>query len=379
VDVASGQPIHLGYLLVVAGPDAALGVDSWRGAELAVLARPGIRGHAIELSGEDGGCSAEGGLVAANELARDPSLVGVVGPSCSSEAREAIPALCRTGIALVSPSTTAPDLTGPQRPAEYWCFLRTAHSDAAQGLAAARFARKSLGLTRAATIDDGSNYSQQLLQVFAREFEALGGTITGREQVAPQEPDVRPALTALARTEPQLLYYPVFISAGLPLTREARGVDGLGQVALMGSDGLFSPDFLAAAGEAARGFYWTSPDLPAFGPAYEELVARYQAQYGEPPIGPYHAHAYDAANLILDAVERVAVEGPDGSLHIPRRALVEALYATQDFPGITGRLACSAGGDCAPAKIAVYEAVDVDPGHWDPGQGEGHNPLRIWP
>jgi branched-chain amino acid transport system substrate-binding protein len=379
VTLAAGQPIHLGYLLLVSGPDAALGIDSWRGVELAVGERREVRGHPLELSGQDGGCNAELGLLAANELARDPTLVAVVGTSCSAEAREAIPVLCRAAIPLVSPSNTAVDLTGPERPPEYWCYLRTVHSDAAQGTAAARFARQALGLSRAATIHDGSSYSRQLQEVFAVEFEALGGTITGRDEVAGREPNVRPVLLALARTEPQLLYYPVFLDAGAHLTREARGIEALGPVALMGSDGLFSPDFLQATGEAARGFLWTSPDLAAFGPAYERLVARYREQYGELPIGPYHAHAYDAANLILDAIERAAVDGPGGSLYIPRRELVEALYATRDHPGVTGRLTCSPTGDCAESRIAVYEAVDVDPGHWDPGQGPGHNPAKIWP
>lgn len=379
VELAAGQPILLGYLLVVAGPDAALGIDTWRGLELALAERREIRGHPVELRGEDGGCTAEGGLVAANELARDPNLVAVVGTSCSNEAREAIPVLCRAGIPLVSPSNTAVELTAPDRPADYWCYLRTAYNDAAQGVAAAHFAREALGLSRAATIHDGSSYSLQLQEVFAREFELLGGTVTAREAVTPREPAARQVLAALARTEPQVLYYPVFVESGAPLTQEARRVEGLRQVALLGSDGLFSPDFLQAAGEAARGFYWTSPDLAAFDAGYQALAERYEQQYREMPIGPYHAHAYDAANLILSAIERVAVEGPGGSLLIPRRALVEAMFATRDFPGITGRLTCSPTGDCADPKIAVYEGVDVNPARWDPGQGAGHNPVKIWP
>ncbi|MDD3828035.1 MAG: ABC transporter substrate-binding protein [Anaerolineae bacterium] len=379
VELAAGQPILLGYLLVVAGPDAALGIDTWRGLELALAERREIRGHPVELRGEDGGCTAEGGLVAANELARDPNLVAVVGTSCSNEAREAIPVLCRAGIPLVSPSNTAIELTAPDRPADYWCYLRTAYNDAAQGVAAAHFAREALGLSRAATIHDGSSYSLQLQEVFAREFELLGGTVTAREAVTPREPAARQVLATLARTEPQVLYYPVFVESGAPLTQEARRMEGLRQVALLGSDGLFSPDFLQAAGEAARGFYWTSPDLAAFDAGYQALAERYEQQYREMPIGPYHAHAYDAANLILSAIERVAVEGPGGSLLIPRRALVEALFATRDFPGITGRLTCSPTGDCADPKIAVYEGVDVNPARWDPGQGAGHNPVKIWP
>jgi branched-chain amino acid transport system substrate-binding protein len=99
-----------------------------------------------------------------------------------------------------------------------------------------------------------------------------------------------------------------------------------------------------------------------FLPKYKELSGQ------ENPISIFHAHAYDAMNMVIAAIEKVAVQDADGTLHIPRQAMRDAMYATKDFPGLTGNLTCTPTGDCADPKIAVYE--------YHAGQ---YPPERIWP
>ena len=80
-----GDPIHIAYMLVVAGSEASLGEDSKRGIELAIDDMGGkLLGRPIKLSGTDSGCNAEGGTAAATKLASDPTIVAVIGSSCSS-------------------------------------------------------------------------------------------------------------------------------------------------------------------------------------------------------------------------------------------------------------------------------------------------------
>src|SRR5205823_5272220 len=69
VKVAKGQSVTIAYWLVVAGPDASLGVDSRRGIEIAIDDKKAIMGFPIKLIGEDSGCNAEGGVTAATKLA----------------------------------------------------------------------------------------------------------------------------------------------------------------------------------------------------------------------------------------------------------------------------------------------------------------------
>jgi branched-chain amino acid transport system substrate-binding protein len=377
VRVPRGQPITIAYWLVVAGPDASLGIDSRRGIEIAIDDKKTVAGFRVRLIGEDSGCNAEGGVTAATKLAANRSIVAAIGSSCSSEAVPGAPILWKAGIVTVSPSNTAPRLTAPNRGPDYDGYLRTAHNDLVQGRVAAEFARRQLRVTRAATIHDGSPYAEGLANAFADNFKKLGGTITSQEAIAPTDTDMRPVLTKIAAGRPELIYYPIFIAAGGFVTRQAKEVAGLSNVKLMSADGTFSPDFRKAAGDAVVGVYNTSPDLSpeALGPAYAQFVAKHQKKYGEKPISAFHPHAYDAAMMIFAAIEKVAKKDSAGNLYIGRKALRDALFATRNFKGLTGTLTCNAYGDCADPKIAVYQHLSADPAKWNAGT----DPKKLYP
>ncbi len=362
LEVAEGDPITLAYALVVTGADESLGVDSQRGIELALADRGEVLGHSVELIGEDTGCTPEGGQAAASRIAANDQIVAVVGTSCSSEARVLVPVVTDAGMTVISSSNTAPDLTDPATRSEG--YFRTAHNDLIQGAVAAQFAMEELGVTRVATMHDGSLYAEQLANVFAEEVEAMGGEVVAREAVSPTDTDMRPVLTRIAAQMPELVYYPIFTSAGGFTTRQAREVSGLEEAYLMGADGLFSADFIQAAGEGVVGMYLSSPDFSAFAGGYPDFLDKYQTAYGEPPIAAFHAHAYDATMMILDAIEAVAVEGEDGTLYIPRQGLRDAVASTSGYQGLTGNLTCNENGDCADPKIAVYEVISTDVSGW---------------
>jgi branched-chain amino acid transport system substrate-binding protein len=378
VRIAKGQPLTIAYWLVVAGPDASLGIDVRRGIEIAIDDRGGrLLDSPIRLIGEDSACNAEGGVTAATKLAANRALVAAIGSSCSSEAVPGAPILWKAGIVTVSPSNTAPRLTAPDRGPTYDGYLRTAHNDKVQGRVAAEFASTVLKVKRAATIHDGSPYAEGLAGVFVETFRKLGGTITSQEAIGPTDTDMRPVLTKIAAGTPELVYYPIFISAGGHVTRQAKEVPGLAKVRLMSADGAFSPDFLRAAGDAAVNMYHSSPDLSpeALGPRYKEFLDKHQKKYGEKPVSVFHAHGYDAAMMIFAAIEKVAKKDDAGNTYIGRKALRDALFATKDFKGLTGTLTCDRFGDCADPKIAVYQVESADVAKWDPGK----NPRKVYP
>lgn len=370
VTVAPGDPVHIAYAMVIAGPDATLGIDSRNGAELAIDDKGGtILGHPIKFDGEDDGCSAEGGQAAGTKLAADPTIVAVIGTSCSSALRVAMPLLSKAGFTVISASNTAVDLTLPGGENNHPGYLRTAHSDAFQGSAAAKFAFEYLKVTKAATIHDGSIYAEQLQQVFADEFKKLGGTITAQTAVTPDQTDMTSVLTDLATGGPELIYHPIFIQAGSQIIRQARQTAGLENTYLMGADGMFSPDVVEGAGDAVEGVFVSSPDFTAFGEKYNnDFLPKYKAKFGSDPLSIFHAHAYDAINIVFAAIEKVAVQDADGTLHIPRQALRDAMYATTNFPGLTGTLTCSQYGDCGAPVIAAYQ--------YHAGQ---YPPEKVWP
>jgi len=354
VTIAPTDPIHIAYLLVVAGPNAALGTDSRNGVQIAIDDAGGkILGHTVKFDGEDGACSADGGQAAGTKLASDPTIVAVIGTSCSSEARAAEPLLSAAGFVTISPSNTAPDLTDPTSPNHYAGYFRTAHNDKIQGAAAADFAFNFLHVTKAATIHDGSLYADKLQGVFADSFKQLGGTITLQTSVTVGQTDMSSVLASLASGSPELIYFPIFMPEGAFLIKQARTTPGLENTKLMVADGLYSPDVMNAAGTDVEGVYVSSPLVQ--GAAYDAFVAKYKAKFGTLPINIFHAHAYDGFNIVMAAIQKVAVQDADGTLHIPRQALRDAVAATKDFKGLTGVLTCTASGDCANPIIGVYQ------------------------
>ena len=359
VTIAEGEPILLGTALVVTGANEALGLDSLYGVQVAAERRPEVAGHAVEFNDQDDGCSAEGGQAAARALVSDPQIVAVIGTSCSSAGVPASEILSDEGVVLISPSNTAPSLTAPDTHEPF--YLRTAHNDTIQGEAMARFACEELGVTTAATVHDGSPYAQQLQQVFADQFvELCDGTITAQEAINVGDTDFRPLLTSIAADSPEFLYYPIFVAEGGLMTSQAAETAGLEDTLLAGSDGIFTPDFLDAAGGAAEDMYLSGPDLEYEGGLYaDEFLPAYSEISGEAaPISVFHAHAFDATNMIFDAIEAVGVEGEDGSLTIDRQALRDELFATSGYEGITGTLTCNETGDCADAQISVSQVQD---------------------
>ena len=380
VTIGADEPVHIAYWGVLSGADGTLGEDSKRGVEIAIDDMGGkFHDHDILLTTEDALCTPEGGATAASKLAADTSIVALVGSSCSDETVGGIAALTNAGLTTISPSNTRPALSDPNRGPDYAGYARTAHSDAFQGKAVAEFAYNVLGARKAATIHDGSAYAEALQQVFADNFAALGGEIVAQEAVAKDATDMRPVLTSIAAGAPEFLYYPVFVAAGGYITAQVREIAGLEDVKLAGSDGIFTPDFVEASGENVQGMYLSSPDFSAFASGYAAFVEKHNTKYGGAPLSIFHAHAYDATNIIFAALEKVAVIGEDGTINVPRKALRDAIFATKDFQGITGTLSCSASGDCGAPVIAVYEVVNSDPASWNPQDAANPNPKKIYP
>ena len=365
VTVAPGDPILIASALVISGPNTELGLDSQYGVQLALEFRGEVLGHPVQLQPEDDGCSAEGGQTSAQKIVSNPQIVAMVGTSCSGAGVPAAKIISDAGFAMVSPSNTSPALTEPsQHQAGY---LRTAHNDTVQGSAMADFAYNVLGVRKAAAIHDGDPYTEGLASVFADAFRALGGEIVAFEAEAADATNVEPLLTSIAAAGPEFVYLPVFIPLGSLIVNTASDVEGMSGVMLAGADGVQSPSFLANTVGTSEGMYVSGPDLSFSNTFYEEtFLPAYRENYGTDPTAPFHAHAFDATNMILDAIEKVAQQGADGTLLIGRQALRDALFATSGLQGITGTITCDQYGDCADPQISVNQ---VQNGAFE----------RIWP
>ncbi|MEX0667015.1 MAG: branched-chain amino acid ABC transporter substrate-binding protein, partial [Acidimicrobiia bacterium] len=358
IEVGAGEPIKIASLQAISGDNASLGTDQVRATEIAITDKGEIAGHPIELAfNEDDMCNSEGGQTGATRIIADPQVVAVIGTSCSGAGVPASNVITSANRVLISGSNTSPvltsDLAGTEGPEYHQGYFRTAHNDAIQGAAAAKFVFEELGLTQVATINDGDPYTQGLTSAFEGPFEELGGTIVLSTAVTADQTDMRPVLTEVAAAGAELVFFPIFQPAGDFIAEQALEIAGLEETVLMGADGLLSDTYVTLP--QTEGMYFSGPTTPTT-PEYDAFVTKYEEAYGEAPIQAFHAHAYDATNMVFTAIETVAQVDGD-TLVIDLQALRDEL-GSMTYNGLTGTLSCDEFGDCASPSINILRNTE---------------------
>lgn len=322
---------------------APLGIDIERGARLAIADQPTIeidgRSLPVRLEVLDDACAPNVGQAVASRFVADEHVVAVVGPMCSSGCRAAAPIFDAAGFTTISPSCTNADLTT----SGFRSFNRTVVSDAVQGMRAAEYIYSTLGLTRIATLHDGSPYAEGLVRVVAGHFESLGGQVVARDAISAGDVDFRALLEDISQDAPELIYFAGFAPEGARLA-EQRTDAGLDDVMFMGGDGLRTQDFIELAGSAAENVY-VSVSVPSTSALLTDLIGRYVLAFGEEPPGPYHANAYDAVRIILSAVEAVGGIDENGYLIVERAQLGAYVRTLRDYEGLSGLLGANGSGE----------------------------------
>ncbi len=366
VEVGPGEEIQIRSLNSISGDVAFLGIPNQRGAELAIGDYGPVAGRSVSLgTALDDLCSPEGGQATAKAIVADPSVVGVIGTTCSAAAVAASPLISDAGMVMIAPSNTSPaltsDLEGNPGTAYQPGYYRISHNDLFQGRAVALFVRNELGFARTAAIHDGDPYTQGLVQAFKDAYEDLGGEVTGFSAVNKGDTDMIAVLTEVAEGSPQALFFPIFMPEGGFIVQQVGSVPALEDVTLIVSAALLVDNFMELP--ESEGVYISGPDLrfgsnasSITGRTADGLLAAYVETYGEKPSAGYWGHAYDATTMLLRAIDRVAVD-VEGTVYIDRQALRDELTGSS-FDGIVGPIACDEFGDCGSQRITVIHHTD---------------------
>jgi len=349
------EPIKIGFFMSMTGRDASFGEASLRGATLAVEqlnAGGGVLVRHVELVVEDNRSLAGESATAAKKLISRDHVVALVGECSSARTLEAAAVAQASRIPLVTPASTSPKVTQVGDEIFRVCFI-----DSFQGAVIATFARRHLGLARAALlVDSTAPYSVGLAEYFSKTFVALGGEIVATQYYTGPDTDFRAQLTAIRAAKPDALFLPgYYVAAGL-VAKQARELE-LGAT-LLGGDGFEAPQLLEIGGDALEGAYYaTHFAVENTDQASVSFVAAFRARYGSAPNG-LSALTFDAVNLVADAIRRAGTTNP-GALRL-------ALSETRGFPGVTGLMSINAQRDAdkdaaiitvRDGKLAFVEAV----------------------
>ena len=279
----------------------------------------------------------------ANGIAADTRIVGVVGPTFSGETAAMMPTFEDAGLPVITGSATNPTLSQ-----QGWkTFHRIVGNDATQGPAAAVYITSELGSKRVAVIDDTSLYGKSIGDLTATSLVKLGATVALRTTIDPESVDYSAAVSALIGADADAIYFGGFSAPGARLVRQIR--DAGITAPFIGGDGINSGDFVTGSGGAAVGARFTCPCINATRPIGKAQIAFSKAftdVYGVAP-GYFAAESYDAANLLLDAIE-------DGQ---GTRSGIQTWLKTANMKGLTKQIEFGKTGEVKAGSIFIFEVT----------------------
>jgi len=359
VEVGIGQPI---YLATMFRTDAQDGTDASNAVQMAVDYLDGrfdglpgaLLGHTVSVLSTVDGCSAPSGIAAAQQIIAQHDVLGVVAANCSASMYKAADAVLSAAHFLtISPQASSVLLTDPNAHQPY--FFRTARNDLIQGSLIADFIHTHPEWTRVGVISTKDAYSEVLGVSITSDLRAAGGTAT---KLSIDAAHPTRSVASMATFRPSVVVLPLNGNHCLDVLKALHQTPRVPVIMTQQCQQQGVLNYLRQNGGSQ--VYATGPDA-------SELVARpfyadaflpaYQRLFGYQPLTVYSPAAFDATNLIFDAIRRVAVTLPGGGLSVNRVALREALLHDVDYQGLSDVLSCGPTGDCVPAaRMAIYRA-----------------------
>jgi branched-chain amino acid transport system substrate-binding protein len=345
--VFAQESVKIGVMGPFTGPAASIGQEQLNWAKLAVSDFNAATGMNDELVEGDPQLNPANAVTVAESLIADSEIYGIVGPAGSQEVAAIGQQLTDAGLAFISGSATDPAMTQSG-----FSFFRSVPTDAVQGPTDAQFLY-NLGITSLYVIDDQSSYAVGLADSAAAAFEALGGTIAGRESVTQQDTDFSSLVTVVDSSGAGAVFFPGQIASQGALFAQQMQEQGVDFI-LMGADGLQSQaDFNDGAAGANEGAYVSAfaPDIHSL-ESSADTVARFTEEYGE--FGTFGPPTYAATWALLDAIK---VASDAGSLS--REAVRDAVAATDQAQSVMGTpLAFDENGDVLNASFYIFQVQD---------------------
>ena len=340
---ADAATIKVGEYASLTGKEAAFGQSSHKGTVLAIEhinAAGGVLGKQIELISEDNQSKpGESATIAQKLISRD-NVVAILGEVASGRSLEAAPIAQRSKIPMISPSSTNPKVTEMGDYIFRVCFI-----DEFQGRVIAKFSKDTLKAKRVAMLYDvASSYSVGLAGFIKDQLLKDGGEIVIEQKFSSGDKDFKAQLTAIKALNPDAICAPCYYTEAGLLVAQARqlGMD----MPIYGGDGWEAPQLIEIAGKALENTYYSthySPENQT--PAVQDFVAKFKARWnGETP-DAMAALGYDSAMMLADAIKRAGTtEGAK---------LRDALAATKDLAGITGKTTMDAQRNASKAAVII--------------------------
>ncbi|CUH65843.1 Leucine-specific-binding protein precursor [Thalassovita autumnalis] len=353
--MADDHAVKLGIILGFTGPIESLTPAMAGGAELAMseVSESGklLGGKTVMPVRADSTCIDSGAATAAAErLVTSDGVKGIMGADCSGVTGAILSNVAlANGTVMISPSATSPALSAAE---DNGLFFRTAPSDARQGQVLADVLMEK-GISEVAVTYTNNDYGKGLADSFAAAYAAAGGTVTTTTAHEDGKADYSAEVGALASAGGDALVVAGYVDQGGPgVIRAALDTGAFDTFVL--PDGMIGPNLETTFGDEIEGSIGTAPGSDA---ADASMVVEKVAATGVDASGPYVGESYDAAALIMLAMQAAgSVEPGDykSKVEMVANAPGEKIYPGELAKGLE---ILAAGGDIDYVGATAVELI----------------------
>lgn len=357
--------VKIAFIAPLTGGVSNMGLGGRNSADLAIRLRnedPKAK-YTYQLVTQDDECKPNVGVQVATKMAADKSIVAGVTHYCSAVAMATVSVYNRFGMPAIVWGAVLPDVTYANNFKEVHRVNGTMIN---QNEVAAKF-MTGLGYKKWAIIHDTTDYGKGHNKYFSDYLKKNGGTILGTFGVTADQQDFTTELTKIRELKPDVIYFGGLTPLGVRIRTQMEKLGIKAQ--LQGTSGIKSDAYISGAGkELAEGTLSFIEGAP-----WEKLpgglffTGKYTQQKYSEPAEAYGPFAFAAANLIMDAVEKV---GPD------RKKVLEVLNKTKDADTIIGKVTFD---DHRQNIVPLISKYVVENGAWvvweDSSYGKGKRKL----
>ncbi|WP_378953020.1 ABC transporter substrate-binding protein [Pelosinus sp. sgz500959] len=350
---SASNDIKIGMVYELTGNTASYGTSAADGAKLAfkeINASGGVLGKQIKIVTADNKGEPSESANAMTKVITQDKVVAVTGFTVSSCGIAGSAVAEDNKIPLVAAATVNPRVTVDEKTGKVKNYtFRACFIDSFQGTVSANFALNSLKKSKSAImIDNSSDYSKGLAQIFKDVFTKGGGQVVLEEAYLQKDQDFKSVLTKIKAQNPEILYLPGYYEDVGKIVKQARELGIM--IPILGGDAWDSPRLVEIGSpDSLNNTYFTNfYSVQDTNPASQAFVEAYKKEYNQLP-DSMAAMGYDAVYLLVDAIKRAN--------SVESAKIREALAATQDFKSVSGSMNLSPTHD-AIRGVVIIEMKD---------------------
>jgi branched-chain amino acid transport system substrate-binding protein len=299
---SSTNDYFFGVVAPFSGQEGAsvYGKNIKNGVELAlqeINSNNGVNGRRLAALYEDDQLQSSVAVAAVQKLISGQRVSVIIGPVASSSTIAAAKVAEASHVVLISPASTANDISGLSP----WVF-RTIAPDTYEAEAMAKYTlQKGHKRVAIACVDNAGTKGPAM--VFKTYFQNNQGQIVAFEIVPQGVTDVRVQISKLAEAKPDAVYLLGYALELGSMIKQFREQDP--STPILSFQVMEEPKVREIAGSAAEGVVFTSPTIYGnFATGKQKaFIDAYKAKYGEDP-GIFAANAYDAVYVLVETIRR---------------------------------------------------------------------------